>query len=200
MSLRAISNPEPNPEPKGKMNQEKKTETPGVKTRGQMAKLIREIVGLKLDEKLLLTDMERELREARGRYEARLRRLARLLEEKTGTARVWAEANPGEFGGRRSVEFGHGIAGFRHGPPRLATVARGKWERVLRSLREANWGAPYIRMKEEINKERILADIGAGRLTEGDLRRAGAQVVQEEMFYVEPRLTRTRRPEPARAA
>jgi phage host-nuclease inhibitor protein Gam len=126
--------------------------------------------------------------------------LDRSLAVKTRAARAWAGANPAAFGRRRSVDFGHGVAGFRHGPPRLATLAKGKWERVLQSLRGLRWGAPYIRVKEEINKEQIIADVGAGKLAEADLRRAGAQVVREETFFVEPKLTRAEPREIAKAA
>ncbi len=169
-------------------------------TREQMESLVREIAGLKLDEKLLLAGMDRELRAARDRYESRLLSLERLLAEKTGRARAWAKANPAAFGRRRSIDFGHGIAGFRTGPPRLKTIARCKWDRVLRSLRGLDWGAPYIRVKEEINKEQIIADVGAGKLAEGDLRQAGARVVREESFFVEPKLARVEPRQMAKAA
>ena len=182
------------------MKHQNRLKSPAVKTHTQMETLVREIAGLKLDEKLLLAGMDRELRAARDHYEARLLTLERLLAEKTGAARAWAEANPAAFGRRRSVDFGHGVAGFRTGPPRLKTLARARWERVLKSLRELNWGGAYIRVKEEINKERIIADIGAGKLAEGDLRQAGAQVVREETFFVEPKQARVASREMAEAA
>jgi phage host-nuclease inhibitor protein Gam len=165
--------------------------SPVVKTRAQMEMLVREITGLRLDEQMLLASLERELQAARDRYETRLLALARLLADKTAEARQWAGANPDAFGRRRSIDFGHGVAGFRTGPPRLRPLAKRPWDRVLSSLRRLRWGAAYIRVKEEINKEQIIADFGAGKLAEGDLRRAGAQVVREEIFFVEPKRTRT---------
>ena len=172
------------------MNHRRQLKNPAIKTHEQMESLVREIAGLKLDEKLLLAGLDRELRAARDRYESRLLALERLIAEKTGMARAWSKANPAAFGRRRSIDFGHGVAGFRTGPPRLKTIARCKWDRVLQSLRGCNWGAAYIRVKEEINKEQIIADIGAGRLSDGDLRQAGARVVRDESFYVEPKLAR----------
>ncbi len=171
-----------------------------VETREQMEALVREIAGLKLDEKLLLAGLDRELRVARVRYESRLLALERSLAEKIGLARAWSKANPAAFGRRRSLDFGHGIAGFRLGPPGLKTVAKCKWDRVLQSLRDLNWGNPYIRVKEEINKEQIIADIGAGRLAEIDLRQAGARVVRRESFFVEPRLAHDELRQMAKAA
>ncbi len=164
--------------------------SPAVKTRAQMETLVREITGLRLDEQTLLAGLERELQAARDRYETRLLSLTRLLADKTAVARAWAESNPAAFGRRRSIDFGHGVAGFRTGPPRLRPLAKRPWDRVLDSLRRLRWGANYIRVKEEINKEQIIADFGAGDLAEGDLRRAGAQVVREEIFFVEPKRAR----------
>ncbi len=182
------------------MNHRHQLKFPAIKTREQMESLVREIAGLKLDEKLLLAGLDRELRAARDRYESRLLALERLLAEKTGLARAWSRVNPAAFGRRRSIDFGHGIAGFRTGPPRLKTIARCKWDRVLQSLRGCNWGAAYIRVKEEINKEQIIADIGAGKLADGDLRQAGARVVRDESVYVVPKPARLDPSQLAKAA
>jgi phage host-nuclease inhibitor protein Gam len=170
------------------------------KTRIQMEALVREIAVLKLEEQLLRAGLDREFRAARDRYENRLLALQRSLAAKTGVARAWAEANPAAFGRRRSLDFGHGVAGFRIGPPRLQPLARCKWARVLQSLRSMAWGAPYVRVKEEINKEQIIADVGAGKLAETALRETGARVVREEMFFVEPKRARVQPRELAKAA
>lgn len=161
-----------------------------VTTRPEMEALVRDIAGLKLNEKLLLARMDGELQAVRERYQGRMETLARVLAEKTGAACAWAEANPEEFGRRRSVDFRHGVAGFRLGPPRLKTALKWKWDGVLQALRELPWGRAYIRVKEEINKEQLIADAGAGTLSEADLRKAGTRLAREETFYVEPRLTK----------
>ena len=54
---------------------------------------------------------------------------------------------------------------------------------MLQALHAMRWGGAYIRVKEEINKEQIIADIGAQ--LKADLRKVGAEVVQEESFFVE---------------
>jgi phage host-nuclease inhibitor protein Gam len=173
------------PTPKVPMNK-----TTPIPTRPEMETLVREIAALKLEEKLLSARMDEEIQAARGRYEDRLAALAVALAEQIEAARTWAEANPTEFTQRKSIEFAHGVAGFRTGMPRLRTVSKWKWDAVLDALRGSRWGAGYIRVKEEINKEQIIADVGAGVLNAADLRKAGAQVTREEAFYVEPKLTR----------
>jgi phage host-nuclease inhibitor protein Gam len=101
-------------------------------------------------------------------------------------ARVWAEANPREFGEGRSIQTVHGALGWRLGGPSLRTLTGWTWDRVKETLKAAN-AAGYLRVKEEVNKQNLLADrdaIGAEKL-----REIGVRVVQEESFFVEPNLT-----------
>jgi phage host-nuclease inhibitor protein Gam len=177
-----------------------KLKSPAVKSRAEMETLVRDITGLKLNEKLLVAGMDAELKAVRDSYESRLNTVTQVLGEKTDAARAWADANPAEFVRRKSIEFANGTIGFRTGTPKLKALAKNKWDAVLQSLRSARWGTAYLRVKEEINKEQIIADIGAGILREADLRKAGAQVVREESFYVEPKLTRVEGREKAQAA
>ena len=182
------------------MNNRIKLKSPAIKNRSEMETLVREIAGFKLNEKLLAASMDAELQSVRDNYKSRLDTLAQVLAEKTEAARGWAEAHPAAFGRRKSMDFVHGVIGFRTGTPKLKTILKFKWDGVLEALRHARWGAAYIRVKEEINKEQIIADVTARILSEADLRKAGAQVVQEEMFYVEPRLTRVESREVAQVA
>jgi len=182
------------------MNNRIKLKSPAVKTRVEMETLVRDITGLKLNEKLLIAGMDAEIKAVRDSYESRLTTITQVLGEKTAAAQAWADANPDEFGRKKSIEFTHGTVGFRTGTPKLKTLAKIKWDAVLQSLRSCRWGAAYLRVKEEINKEQIIADVGARILSEADLRKAGAQVVREESFYVEPKLTRVEARETAQVA
>ena len=182
------------------MNNRIKLKTSAVKTRADLETLVREIAALKLNEKLLAASMDAELQAVRENYEKRLGSISELLAEKTDASRAWAEANRADFGQRRSIDLAHGVIGFRTGTPKLKTLVKWKWDGVLQALRESRWGAAYIRVKEEINKEQIIADVTTQLLAEDDLRKAGAQVVQEETFFVEPKLTRVEPREVAQAA
>ena len=175
-----------------KLNTPTKETYPKILTRGHMEIAVREIAGLRLDEKLLEADMEGDLKAIRESYEPRFKALNVALESRTRAARDWAERHPAEFGRRRSINFAHGAAGFRLGPPRLKTIAKTSWDSVLEALHKLRWGAPYIRLKEEINKEQILADVGAGKLPTANLLLAGAEIVQDESFFIETREARSR--------
>lgn len=182
------------------MNNRIKLKTPAVNTRTDMEALVRDIAGLKFNEQLLNAGMDAEIQAVRDKYRGRLNTVAEVLSEKVSAARDWAEANPAEFGRRKSIDFPDGTVGFRTGTPKLKMLAKWKWSGVLQALRNARWGAAYIRIKEEINKEQIIADVGANTLSQTDLRKAGAQVVREESFFVETRLSRVESREVAEVA
>ncbi len=182
------------------MNNRIKLKTPVITSRSEMEMLVRDIAGLKFNEQLLNAGMDAELQAVRDKYRGRLNTVAEVLAEKVNAARDWAEANPAEFERRKSIDFPDGSVGFRTGTPKLKTMAKWKWDGVLQALRAYGWGAVYIRVKEEINKEQIIADISANVLSDADLRKAGAQVVQEESFYVETKLSRVESREVAEVA
>jgi phage host-nuclease inhibitor protein Gam len=68
----------------------------------------------------------------------------------------------------------------------LKTLPGWTFDRVLQTLKTAG-ALDYIRVKEEVHKQNLLSDresIGPERL-----REIGLRVVQEETFFVEPKLT-----------
>jgi phage host-nuclease inhibitor protein Gam len=186
--------------PKEPMNNRIKLKTSAIKSRSEMETLVRDIAGLKLNEQLLTAGMDAEIQGVRDSYKARFGTITEVLAEKMQVAQSWAEANPAEFAHRKSIDFLHGQVGFRTGTPKLKTLVKWKWDGVLQALRGSRWGTAYIRVKEEINKEQIITDIGAQVLSEADLRKAGAQVVQEESFFVETKITRVESREVAQVA
>jgi len=99
--------------------------------------------------------------------------------------RAWAESHPEEFAkGRKSIDFLSGTLGFRTGTPKLALLSRAfKWETVLGLLRQKGW-LDFIRTTSEPNKDALLA--ASDRY---NLKEVGLKVVQDESFYVEPKLT-----------
>jgi phage host-nuclease inhibitor protein Gam len=177
-----------------------KNKTTPSTTRAEIESLINKIAALKLHETELAAAMDSEIRDVRDYYEPQLHDVSVKLAERTEAARAWAARHPSEFAGKRSIQFANGVAGFRTGKPRLKLLARWTADRMLQALRDLSWGAGYIRVKEEINKEQIIADIGTGFLKPDDLRQAGARIVQDDTFYVEPALTRTHTRELAKAA
>lgn len=169
-----------------------------------MEALVREIAELTLARNEEQTEMDQRITAIRQEYEASLAQLTKALEQKTECARAWAEAHPEEFNGLKSLDLTHGVIGWRVGNPTLKTLTGWTWDRVLdklKSLLARNKSiADFIRTKEEVNKQQIIAC--RDNLADSDLREMGVRIVQEEAFYVEPKLTETenRQTTPAEAA
>lgn len=101
----------------------------------------------------------------------------------------WAEANPGEFKGKRSIDFGQAVVGFRTGTPKLELLNRKwTWKKVLAAMQQLL--PAFIRDKPEVDKEALLAQRDE-EVLQYALPKVGLKVVQGETFFVEPSLTET---------
>ncbi|MGA2540574.1 MAG: host-nuclease inhibitor Gam family protein [Verrucomicrobiota bacterium] len=163
-----------------------KNSQPVIRSREAMESLIGEIAALQNQKRLLTAAMDGQIQSIREQYEAQLAAQNEALGQKMEHARVWSEANPHEFGAARSIETVHGTVGWRTGQPALKTLPGWTFDRVLQTLKTAG-ALDYIRVKEEVHKQNLLSDresIGPERL-----REIGLRVVQEETFFVEPKLT-----------
>jgi phage host-nuclease inhibitor protein Gam len=155
----------------------------------QVETLVGRMAAVRNQERTVTAQMDELLTAIRRRYEPELLELTRQIETMHAAVQKWAETHPAQFAPRKSLELRHGTIGFRTGNPRLKTVGRRNWDTVLQALRDADWGRTYIRVKEEVNKEQLIADVGSRALRAEDLLRVGAQVTREESFFVDPNLT-----------
>ena len=163
-----------------------KLESPAIKTREEMERLVGEICALTIKHDDLKISMDTHLTEVRERYEKMFAEIQPALDAKMALAQDWAEAHPSEFGKGKSVEMVHGVVGWRTGTPKLKTLSGWTWDRVMEALKSIpKFAARYIRRKDEVNKEGLLADREA--LRPEDLRTIGVKVVQEEAFFIQPK-------------
>lgn len=159
---------------------------PAIKTRAEMEALVGEIRGLKIQQMKRQAQREAELKAVDDRFKDALLVLGKEIDERMDLARGWAESNPGEFGNAKSIEMAHGTVGFRIGNWQLKTLSGWTWDRVLEKIRSLVNMAGYIRVKEEVNKEAILADRDV--LGPEGLRLIGTRAFREEGFFVEPKI------------
>ncbi len=100
------------------------------------------------------------------------------------------------FAKKKSLEMAHGVMGFRTGTPKLKTLKGFTWASALQLTKEFLPG--YVRLTEELAKDKMLADreamvttdedpLGAGKSMIEMMAKCGIQVVQDETFYVEPK-------------
>jgi phage host-nuclease inhibitor protein Gam len=133
------------------------------------------------DLQVLEGKMNSELTAIKEKYEAKISKLQDGKEECFELMQTYAETNPDLFAKKKSIELTHGVIGFRTGTPKLTTLRGFQWAAVF-SLVKEKLGS-YIRTKEEVNKELLLVDRDKINLSE-----VGLKVVQDETFYVEPKL------------
>lgn len=166
-----------------------KLTAPVLRTRAEMESMMGEIRSLTIERNERQLEREARLKQVDDAHAEVLAGLEKALQEKTELVRTWAEGNESEFDGRKSLETAHGVIGWRTGQPTLKTLAGWTWDRVLERIKSLKALGHYVRAKEEVNKQAILSDReGMGP---DALRAIGLKVIQEEPFYVEPRLEET---------
>lgn len=127
--------------------------------------------------------MNAEVTAVKEKYENTISKLQEEKEEQFELLQYYAEENPELFADKKSIEFTHGTIGFRTGMPKLATRKGYKWPAIFELVKDKL--KKYIRIKEEVDKEALLAD----RNNLGErLKEVGLEVVQDETFYVAPNL------------
>jgi phage host-nuclease inhibitor protein Gam len=161
-----------------------------LKSREEVETILGDIARVTLQRNQAQIQMDERITSIREQYEQIMAGANLCLEEKTELVRAWAEANPSEFKGK-SADFVHATIGWRIGQPTLKTLAGWTWDRVLEKLKSlpnlGRSGTDYVRTKEEVNKQAIIGDrdgIGPDLL-----RLMGVKVVQDESFFVDPKLS-----------
>lgn len=165
-----------------------KSTGPVIKSRAQLDEAMSEIRELTLSRNAHALELERRKKLADEQCGPAIELANVAIDRLTESVRAWAEANPAEFGKFKSLDTTHGTLGFRTGTPKLKTIAGWTWDRVLEGLRALKRTA-FIRTKEEVNKDAIIE--ARDRLLDGGLRVMGIRVVQEETFFIEPKIEAT---------
>ncbi len=93
-----------------------------------------------------------------------------------------------EFGKTKSRTLMHGILGFRNDPPSIKQIKGITVDAAIKLVKASKWAWRFIRQKDELNKEEILAAIAAKDLTLEELTPLGLSRHQEEQFFYELKL------------
>jgi phage host-nuclease inhibitor protein Gam len=159
---------------------------PAIKSRAEMEIVLAEVRGHTLERNRLQLVSETRKKMVDDECGAQITVLVKIIEERVELLRGWAEANPAEFHGLKSLETPQGSLGWRVGNFTLKTLAGFTWDRVLEKFQSLPKFAGYVRQKFEVNKQAVLVD--REQIPPEELRAAGLRVVQEELFFVEPNI------------
>lgn len=131
--------------------------------------------------KKLEAEIELKIQETRDKSKTKIESLRKLQEGAFEKLQKFAEFNKDTmFIDKKSREYIHGTIGFRIGTPK----ATGCGQKALELLKELK--LPFIRIKEEIDKEKIVASRNDEAIM-AKLEKISIRVVQDETFYVEPK-------------
>jgi len=167
----------------------KKPALPAAVSREEAERLVGEITELTIKRNALVADMDAAVTAARARYEVTLANTEARIDTLTDSVRDWANANPEEFGKKKSLEMTHGTIGFRTGMPKLKTLSGWTFARVLVALQGFSWGSAFTRIKVEVDKEALISSYASENISAAELREIGVRVDQEESFFVDPSVT-----------
>lgn len=132
----------------------------------------------------ITSEMDIRIVKIREKYADELNELQDEKDEAFNTLQSFAENNRDEFGKKKSIDFQHGVLGFRTGTPKLKTLKGFTWASVLGLLKVHL--PTYVRTIEEPAKDRLLSDREEPE-TAQKFKDVGIYVDQDETFFVEPK-------------
>lgn len=163
----------------------KKTVHSGI-TREEAEKAFAEFAQADAKVRSIGAKMDLEMTKIREKYADQLAELEDVKEKNFDIVQTYATENREElFSKRKSVESAHGVFGFRTGTPKLKTLKGFTWGAVLKLCEE--FLPDYIRTTNEVAKDKLLADRDKEEVN-GMFDKVGIQVVQDETFYLEPKM------------
>jgi phage host-nuclease inhibitor protein Gam len=134
----------------------------------------------------LQLEREAKIKQIDDEYLERIDLFQQRIDYATDVLRVWAEDHPDEFGPLKSIECVHGKFGFRITPPAVRPIRPLTWAKVLENLERFESFNRFIRIKNEVDREAILA--AREELTADQLKAIGVRISQDEVFFVDPKI------------
>lgn len=101
--------------------------------------------------------MNEELNKVKTKYSDEITDINDELELTKQILEVYANEQRNNWGDKKSFELLHCILSFRLGNPRVSKQKQFTWDAVLELMKKNKSFKPFIRVKEEINKEAILS-------------------------------------------
>ena len=163
---------------------EKKTVYTGV-SQEEMEQAFAEYAKADARQQKIQADMDVQMTKIREKWQEELSKLQEAKDKAFDVMQAFATENRTElFSKKKSMDTVHGTIGFRLGTPKLKNQKGFTWASVTNLLKE--FLPAYVRVKEEPDKDKLLAD----RESEDVyplFDKVGVAVVQEETFFVEPK-------------
>jgi phage host-nuclease inhibitor protein Gam len=154
-----------------------------IETREELNDTVADIARLTVEANRLRAEMDERLLVVKERYVASLAAMHSAIKAKVAAAKVWAKKNPAKFGDAKSLVCGLGTIGFRTGTPKVSLLDGWTVEKVIEAVLGLFPKRGYVRVKEELDKEALIAD--RDKLTLCECHKMGIEIGQEETFFVD---------------
>jgi phage host-nuclease inhibitor protein Gam len=130
--------------------------------------------------------MNEEINKVKSKYTDDLDKLTEEKTEHFETLQVYAQEQKDTWGKKKSTELLHTVIGFRTGTPKVVKDKKFTWDGITEIVSKVF--PNLIRTKSELDKEAVIA-ISKSEFEFKDIKdKCYIDVVQDETFYVEPKL------------
>ena len=127
--------------------------------------------------------MNEELNKVKSKYQDEITEIKEALEEPMQVLEVYANEQKHTWGKKKSFEFLHSIVGFRTGTPSVTKSKKVTWDFITEQLAKAKDMLSFVRTKQELNKEAILAEDNE-EVLKTLKEQYYIEIEQKESFYV----------------
>lgn len=128
--------------------------------------------------------MNEEINRVKSKYQEEITDLHEALEEPQEVLQVFADEQKTEWGKKKSFDLLHTVIGFRTATPKVDKSKKFTWDAVLELMKKNKAFKAFIRTKDEINKEAILAEKNEETLKLLK-EECYVEIKQDENFFVE---------------
>ncbi len=160
--------------------------TKKIETKAEMAAAVADIARMTVELNILRATLDERIFAIKEDLIPEIEAAQKAIRAQVAAAKVWAVANKDEFGNAKSMDLGLAIVGFRTGMPKLSFLKNWTVEKTMSAILRFFPKRGYVRTKEELDKEALIADRDA--LTPTDRDKIGIEIAQEEAFFVDVKL------------
>jgi phage host-nuclease inhibitor protein Gam len=132
-------------------------------------------------------EMNQKINKIKEEFEEKTKELRYVISTISGEIEAFCNNNKKDFEKNRSKEYQFGTIGFRTSPPKVTILNRKYNTKTVIELIKRVFKSAYIRVKEDIDKESILADYSQRKLDDGKLASVGLKIDQDEVFFITPK-------------
>lgn len=129
--------------------------------------------------------MNEKLTEIRTKYEPDITSLTTELEEPCEVLEAYGKEQKGAWGDKKSFELNNCIIGFRNSPHSVEKPKQFTWASIIAFMKTSKILKPFIRTKEEVNKEELLKKKDDAKFLKILEATGKVTIEQKETFYID---------------